>query len=217
MKNIGLDVKLLKIGLQYAQLRATGGNFLQLFSSQDNVKLEVDPSNYQNLTYLHAMVLDPQAPKVHLKSVNLDEVLEYDEIKEKFTNSINTNGNAGSIDVLQNQGLTNLDLLCAVVPFTIADATCDISYHRSHMAENIEAFGLKGADNVAAFILNELNEYHTKNLAAYKLEEPFVTNLNELKVTLGFECIVRGYEGRGTDNVYVNSDRLLTKIDAIRH
>jgi hypothetical protein len=56
-----------------------------------------------------------------------------------------------------------------------------------------------------------------KNLAAYKLEEPFVTNLNELKVTLGFECIVRGYEGRGTDNVYVNSDRLLTKIDAIRH
>lgn len=162
-------------------------------------------------------MLDPQAPKVHLKSVNLDEVLEYDEIKEKFTNSIITNGNASSKDVLQNQGLTNLDLLSAVVPFTIADATCDISYHRSHMAENIEAFGLKGADNVAAFILNELNEYHMKNLAAYKLEEPFVTNLNELKVTLGFECIVRGYEGRGTDNVYVNSDRLLTKIDAIRH
>ena len=57
MKDIGLDVKLLKIGLQYAQLRATGGNFLQLFSSQDSVKLEVDPSNYQNLTYLHAMVI----------------------------------------------------------------------------------------------------------------------------------------------------------------
>ena len=162
-------------------------------------------------------MLDPKAPKVHLKSVTLDEVLQYDEIKEKFTNSIITKGNASSIDVLQNQGLTNLDLLSAVVPFTIADATCDISYHRSHMAENIEAFGLKGADNVAAFILNELNEYHMKNLAAYKLEEPFVTNLNELKVTLGFECIVKVYEGRGTDNVYVNSDRLLTKIDAIRH
>ena len=104
-----------------------------------------------------------------------------------------------------------------VVPFTIADATCDISYHRSHMAENIEAFGLKGADSVSSFILNELKEYHMKNLAAYKLEEPFVTNLNELKVTLGFECIVQGYEGKGTDNVYINSDRLLTKIDAIRH
>ena len=57
MKNIGLDVKLLKIGLQYAQLRATGGNFLHLFASKDKVKLEVDPSNYQNLTYLHAMVI----------------------------------------------------------------------------------------------------------------------------------------------------------------
>ena len=129
-------------------------------------------------------MLNPQAPKVHLKSVNLDEVLEYDEIKEKFTNSIITNGNASSIDVLQNQGLTNLDLLSAVVPFTIADATCDISYHRSHMAENIEAFGLKGADNVAAFILNELQEYHKKNLAAYKLEEPFVTYLDDLKVSV---------------------------------
>ena len=70
-------------------------------------------------------MLDPQAPKVHLKSGNLDEVLEYNEIKEKFTNSIITKGNASSIDVLQNQGLTNLDLLSAVMPFTIADATCD--------------------------------------------------------------------------------------------
>ena len=58
MKNIGLDVKLLKIGLQYAQLRATGGNFLHLFASKDKVKLEVHPSNYQNLTYLHAMVIE---------------------------------------------------------------------------------------------------------------------------------------------------------------
>ena len=71
MKNIGLDVKLLKIGLQYAQLRATGGNFLQLFSSQDNVKLEVDPSNYQNLTYLHAMVIDHDIVYIYLISCNM--------------------------------------------------------------------------------------------------------------------------------------------------
>ena len=151
-----------------------------------------------------------------MKSDNMDEVLEYDETKEKFTVSV-INGNTDSVKVNSNQGLTSLDLLSVVVPFTIADATCDISYHRSHMAENIEAFGLKGADSVSSFILNELKEYHMKNLAAYKLEEPFVTNLNELKVTLGFECIVQGYEGKGTDNVYINSDRLLTKIDAIRH
>ena len=51
-----------------------------------------------------------------------------------------------------------------------------------------------------------------------KAKIPFLLpDLNELKVTLGFECIVKGYEGKGTDNVYVNSDRLLRKIDAIRH
>ena len=50
-------MKLLKIGLQYAQLRANGGSFLHLFTSPNNVKLDVDPSNYQNLTYLHALVI----------------------------------------------------------------------------------------------------------------------------------------------------------------
>ena len=117
-----------------------------------------------------------ESPRVHLKSINFDEVLEFDEKAEKLTKSI-FNGNTKSADVFENQGLTNLDLLSVVVPFTIADATCDISYHRSHMAENIEAFGLKGADNVAGFIMNELKEYHEKKLAAYKLEEPFQTGI----------------------------------------
>ena len=59
MKNIGLDIQLLRIGLQYAQLRATGDNFLHLFDNKhkDEVKTEVDPKNYQNVTYLHAMVI----------------------------------------------------------------------------------------------------------------------------------------------------------------
>ena len=56
MKKIGLDIQLLRIGLQYAQLRATGDYFLHLFVTKDEVKTEVDPKNYQNITYLHAMV-----------------------------------------------------------------------------------------------------------------------------------------------------------------
>ena len=110
-----------------------------------------------------------------------------------------------------------MDLLSAVVPFTIADATCDVSYHRTHMAENMEAFGQKGAENVENFKNNWLKEYHSRGLAAYKLNDPFITDLAELKVTLGFECLIQGYEGKGTDYVYINSDRLLTKIVAIRH
>ena len=119
-------------------------------------------------------------------------------------------------EVLDHQGLTSLDLLSVVVPFTIADATCDISYHRSHMAEDIQAFGQKGADNVQSFKTNYLKECQTRQLVAYKLEQPFVTDLKELKVTLGFECLIQGHEGKGTESVYLNSDKLVTKILAVR-
>ena len=94
-----------------------------------------------------------EKPKVHLKSTNLEELLEYDEKNEKFSKSIVT-GEINEVPIFKNQGLTSLDLLNIVVPFTIADAICDISYHRSHMAENIEAFGQKGIENVHAFKSN---------------------------------------------------------------
>ena len=87
-----------------------------------------------------------EKPKVHLKSTNLEELLEYDEKNEKFSKSIVT-GEINEVPIFKNQGLTSLDLLNIVVPFTIADAICDISHHRSHMAENIEAFGQKGIEN----------------------------------------------------------------------
>merc|ERR1711862_655199 len=155
-----------------AQLRATGGSFLHLFTSPNNIKLDVDPSNYQNLTYLHALVTPKESPKVHLKSLDMVELLEYDEKLDMLISSI-LSGNTSKSQVIKNQGLTNLDLLSVAVPFTIADATCDTSYHRSHMDENIHAFGQKGADNVQSFKTNYLNDCRTKNLAAYKLEEPF--------------------------------------------
>ena len=155
-------------------------------------------------------------PKLHLKSIQMNELLEYDEEHDKFYHSVITDNNTNQSEVLKHQGLTTLDLLSVVVPFTIADATCDISYHRSHMAENIQAFGQKGADNVQKFKSNYLKEYQTRHLAAYKLEEPFVTDLNELKVTLGFECLIQGHEGKGTEIVYLSSDKLVTKIVAVR-
>lgn len=149
--------------------------------------------------------------------MTFEEILDYDLQTGKFLqNQFQLNPDP-SEKIVTNQELTSLDLLNAVVPFTIADATCDLDYHRAHMSENIEAFGQKGADNVKAFINSELKKYHEKELAAYKLEEPFETDLTQLKVTLGFECIVEGREGKGTDYVYVDSKKLLTKIVAVRH
>ena len=72
-------------------------------------------------------------------------------------------------DILTNEsGLTHLDLLSTVVPFTIADATCDLSYHRNQMDESIQAFGQSGAENVENFKNKWLSEYHQLGQAAYK-------------------------------------------------
>ena len=161
-------------------------------------------------------MIPKETPKLHLKSIHMNELLEYDEEHDKFYHSVITDSNTNQSEVLEHQGLTTLDLLSVVVPFTIADATCDISYHRSHMAENIQAFGQKGANNVQIFKTNYLKEYQTRHLAAYKLEEPFVADLNELKVTLGFLCLIQGYEGKGKEYVYLSSDKLVTKIVAVR-
>ena len=158
-----------------------------------------------------------QPPKIELKSSNFHEMLEFDEQLDKLTKTTVLIPCAQDVEVKYNQGLTNLDLLSSVIPFTIADAVCDVSYHRAQMADDMEAFGQKGADNVEAFKNNWLKSYHEQGLAAYKLEDPFETSLNECKVTLGFECVIKGYEGKGTDYVYVNNEKLLTKIIAIRH
>ena len=66
-------------------------------------------------------------------------------------------------------------------------------------------------------LLKEMKNQNELGLPAYKVEWPFEACLEESKVTLDFECMIQGYEGRGTDNVFVNSEKLITKIDAVRH
>ena len=151
-----------------------------------------------------------------MKSSQFNEILEFDVASGKFSKSC-IDGSTTEVDILRKDGLSSLDLLSSVAPFTIADAIADVSYHRTHMANEMEAFGQTGADNVEHFKNNWLKEYNEKGLAAYKLEDPFETTLEEMKVTLGFECIIKGHEGKGTDYVFVNKDKLLTKIIAIRH
>lgn len=106
--------------------------------------------------------------------------------------------------------------MSTVVPFTIADAACDLSYHRNQMDENIQAFGQSGADNVENFKNKWLSEYHQLGEAAYKLLDPFMTNLPYNTVTLGFECIMENREGKGIDVVFVTPDKKIKKIDVTR-
>lgn len=151
-----------------------------------------------------------------MKAPDFKETLDFDLQSGKLTGS-KIEGRVEAMEIQRENDLSSLDLLNAVVPFTIADAICDLSYHRSHMADELEAFGQKGAENVEAFKNNWLKIYHQQGLAAYKLEDPFETNLKDCQVTLGFECIIKGHEGKGTDYISVNKDKLLTKIIAIRH
>ena len=217
IKSLPIDVKLLRLGLDYAQKRAQNEDISTLCANLDSLK-RIEDKFYKNLQFLHAKVHE-NPPRIELKyGRTWAEILHCDmKINKIIKNEIIQVDPDLSPEVKKVNGLTTLDLLSVVVPFTIADATCDLGYHRPHMAEDIEAFGLKGADKIEAFLLKEMKNQNELGLPAYKVEWPFEACLEESKVTLDFECVIQGYEGRGTDNVFVNSEKLITKIDAVRH
>ena len=219
IKNLPTDVKLLRVGLEYAQKRARNKDITSLCQDPDGQKISHKiEQNYENLDFLHAKVHE-NPPQIQLKCGNKwKEILHCDAKTGKIIKNETFQEDPDlNPEVLKINGLTSLDLLSAVVPFTIADAICDLGYHRPHMAEDIEAFGLKGADKIQAFLSQEMKHQQELGLPAYKIEWPFVACLQESKVTLDFECVIEGYEGRGTDNVFVNPDKLIRKIDAVRH
>ena len=93
----------------------------------------------------------PEDSTIHLAFDDLSkETLEMNP-EGKIITAKSFPGLDGQIDIKTNQGLTNLDLMETVLPFTIADTICDLDYHYSAMDENIQAFGQTGADNVEAF------------------------------------------------------------------
>ena len=111
----------------------------------------------------------------------------------------------------------SLQLLKQVIPFTIADATADLSVHPQYMAEDITAFGLTGKEAVLAFKERFLGPQGKQGLPAYKLDEPFKVHVKKRMVSLGFECLIKGYLGFGTDYVFINQDNLINCIDVERH
>ncbi len=61
---------------------------------------------------------------------------------------------------LLSNGLTGLDMLNIVVPFTIADAVCDTDFAVGKMSKNVDAFGIVGHDVVVKFKEEELVRFH---------------------------------------------------------
>ena len=108
-------------------------------------------------------------------------------------------------------------LINVVVPFTIADATADLSVHPQYMADDISAFGQTGKQAVLTFKEKFLGPQGKKGLPAYKLDEPFRVHIKKRMVSLGFECLIEGYQGFGTDYVYLNKNILIRCIDVERH
>ena len=129
----------------------------------------------KNLFYIHANLAEEKDPRIVLKfPLNYVEVRIYDiqiqfkmyliplhlqvlritsplDTEEVFITDITHRGElAKPTEAASNQPST-LDLLSVVVPFTIADATADLSVHDQYMSENVEAFGRKGKQAVADF------------------------------------------------------------------
>ncbi len=216
-EDIPLDVKLLKLGLKFCQRMATKECVADLMLDSTESSAPGPGLPYENLTFLHA-VTDSDAPKVILKFSNTvcNQILVVDKESFKITEIQSEGEQHENAEIFRNDGLSALDLLSVVVPYTIADAICDLTFHRPHMSDDITAFGQNGADNVMAFLKEELGGQAEKGLPAYKLEDPFIVNLEDMKVTLDFECIIKGYDGKGQDIVHVNKQKEITCIETIR-
>ena len=219
MEKLPFDVRLLRVGLEYCQLKAAEQELKHLFKEATSPAFSghQNSSTYKNLNFIHALNKE-DPPKVALKfGRHYGEVLHVDKETCKITTIVkNEDQDQNDGRVHLNKGLSSLDIMSLVVPYTIADAICDLAFHPQFHAADMTAFGQEGADNVMAFKTKWLGPSAKAGLAAYKLEDPFIVDLDELKVTLGFECIIQGHEGHGTDYVYVNENKKITRIDVVR-
>ena len=218
VKSLPLDVQLLRIGLEYARKRIKNEDVASLFQNPDNGIISAQ--NYQNMHYFHAKV-NENPPEIELKCGKAFQETLYCDVSlgniiinkvelevEHLVDDVDKDVEA----VKRISGLSNFDMLDIVVPYAIADALCDLEYHPKFHAEDIEAFGQKGAKNVEAFKQKWLGPSQEHGLTAYRLGSPFRTCLEESKVTFDFECVVKGNEGFGTEFVYVTGDRKISKI-----
>ena len=185
----------------------------------------------QDCCYLHADINNKEHPKIHLKfggsvtgkthqSIYSETLLleKSDNVEYKISGFDSNDIPAFKIEEYGERvdSITSLDLLSIVIPFAIADVICDTSFHEAHLAQNVTAFGATGKQEVLRFKEKFLGPQKLIEKPAYRLSDPFYVNLNERKVTFGFECLIEKYEGEGIDYVYLDENLKVKQIDTVR-
>ena len=93
---------------------------------------------------------------LHLQVLRISSPMDTEEV---FITDITHRGELAKLTEAASNQPSTLDLLSVVVPFTIADATADLTVHDQYMSENVEAFGRKGKQAVADFKVRILDYY----------------------------------------------------------
>ena len=186
----------------------------------------------QNCCVLHADIEDVKFPKINLKfydsfgtssvyeetlqlSKHTNESFKIHDIQSKNADLLEKTECTASIQ--QSLNITPLDLLKVVIPFAIADVVCDTSFHPEFLAEDVESHGVKGKRQVLEFKAKFLEPQKLIGKPAYKLVDPFIVDLQERKVSFGYECLIEKYAGHGTEHIFLDEQLKIKKIQAIRH
>ena len=186
----------------------------------------------QNCCVLHADIEDVKFPKINLKfydsfgtssvyeetlqlSKHTNESFKIHDIQSKDADLLEKTECTTSIK--QSLNITPLDLLKVVIPFAIADVVCDTSFHPEFLAEDVESHGVKGKRQVLEFKAKFLEPQKLIGKPAYKLVDPFIVDLQERKVSFGYECLIEKYAGHGTEHIFLDEQLKIKKIQAIRH
>ena len=115
------------------------------------------------------------------------------------------------------ESTSSLDLLSVAVPYSISDAIVDLSFQPQHMTSDMKAFGLVGKEAILAHSEEFLGPQGRLGKPAYALQDPFIVDVTKRMVTLGFECLIEGFEGKGTDYVYFDQNHKILELVAVRH
>ena len=98
----------------------------------------------------------------------------------------------------------------------LADAFGMLSLHESMLRHDASMFGVEGKDAIIDFKSGLLGS-GSKDKPNYTIDSVHEIDVTNRIIVADFECLIEGYEGRGTDIPKFDSDMKIVGVEALRH
>ena len=98
----------------------------------------------------------------------------------------------------------------------LADAFGLLYLHESMLHNDASMFGVEGKDAIIDF-KSKLLGNGSKDRPNYAIDSIHEIDVTNRVIVADFECLIEGYEGRGTDVPKFDADMKIVRVEAMRH